>query len=179
VTIRFIKEDIMAKDEEHLNSDLYDEDDEDTQKDKYLTFQLADEEYGIEIYHVTEVVGLQKITNVPDMPDFVKGVINLRGQVIPVMDVRTRFIMKPREYDDRTCVVVVNIKDTAIGLVVDEVREVLDIPEEQIEPPPKVSRSSGSRFIQGLGKTGDKVTIILDVQRLLYEEELDSVANAV
>ena len=162
----------MAKENDVIEEDLYDEENEDTQKDKYLTFQLADEVYGIEIYHVTEVVGLQKITNVPDMPDFVKGVINLRGQVIPVMDVRTRFKMPPRDYDDRTCVVVVNVKETAIGLVVDEVSEVLDIPEKQIEPPPKVSKSGTSRFVQGLGKVGDRVTIILNAQKLLYEKEL-------
>jgi purine-binding chemotaxis protein CheW len=164
----------MAKEKEILEEDLFDEDDEDTQKDKYLTFQLENEDYGIEIYHVTEVVGLQKITPVPDMPDFVKGVINLRGQVIPVMDVRRRFNFQPRDYDDRTCVVVANVQETAIGLVVDEVREVLDIPENQIEPPPKVSRRAKNRFIQGLGKTGDRVTIILNVQKLLYEEELES-----
>lgn len=163
----------MAKEKEILDEDLYDEEDEDTQKDKYLTFQLADEVYGIEIYHVTEVVGLQKITKVPDMPDFVKGVINLRGQVIPVMDVRIRFKMPPRDYDDRTCVVVVNVKETAIGLVVDEVSEVLDIPEKQIEPPPKVSKSGTSRFVQGLGKVGDRVTIILNAKKLLYEKELE------
>ncbi len=163
----------MAKDKEIFEEDLYDEDDEDTQKDKYLTFQLGGEEYGIEIRHVTEVVGLQKITAVPDMPEFVKGVINLRGQVIPVMDVRTRFMMEPRDYDDRTCVVVVDIKETSIGLVVDEVQEVLDIPENRIEPPPRVSQRSGSRFIQGLGKMDDAVKILLNVTRLLFEDELD------
>jgi purine-binding chemotaxis protein CheW len=164
----------MVQDNDLLQDDLYDEDDEDTQKDKYLTFQLGDEEYGIEIRHVTEVVGLQKITSVPDMPDFVKGVINLRGQVIPVMDVRARFHMELRDYDDRTCVIVVNVADTAIGLVVDEVQEVMDVPESQVEPPPKVSRTRGSRFIQGMGKVGDDVKILLDVDKLLHEEELRS-----
>ena len=162
----------MANDPEITGDDLYDEDDEDTQKDKYLTFQIASEDYGIEIYHVTEVVGLQKITSVPDMPEYVKGVINLRGQVIPVMDVRLRFNMEPKDYDDRTCVVVVNIKDTSIGLVVDEVREVMDIPPDRIEPPPRVSQSRGGRFIQGLGKVEDKVSILLNVDKLLYDDEL-------
>ena len=168
----------MTDDYETLNAGLVEDDDEDTQKDKYLTFQLEKEEYGIEIYHVTEVVGLQKITPVPDMPDFIRGVINLRGQVIPVMDVRLRFGLQPRDYDDRTCVVVVNIQDTAIGLVVDEVREVLGIPEYQIEPPPKVSKNSTSRFIQGLGKVGEKVAIILNVQKLLYGDELAQIEQA-
>jgi len=168
----------MSKDKEILDDTLYDEDDEDTQRDKYLTFQLGDEQYGIEIRHVTEVVGLQKITSVPDMPEFVKSVINLRGQVIPVMDVRTRFRMPAREYDDRTCVVVVNIQDTAIGLVVDEVEEVLDVPENQIEPPPRISQRAGSRFIQGLGKVGETVKILLDVNKLLFTEELEIVGAA-
>lgn len=162
----------MAKDKEVLEDDLLDEDNEDTQKDKFLTFQLGEEEYGLAIYHVTEVVGLQRITAIPDMPNYIKGVINLRGQVIPVMEVRIRFQMQPRPYDDRTCVIVVNIQDTTIGLVVDEVREVMDIPADQIEPPPKISLKSSSKFIKGLGKVGDNVTIILDVQRLLLEEDL-------
>lgn len=167
----------MASDNEVLENEFLDEDDEDTQRDKFLTFQLGQEEYGIEIRFVTEVVGLQKITAVPDMPDFVKGVINLRGQVIPVMDVRKRFKMEPREYDDRTCVVVVEVNETAIGMVVDEVREVQDIPEAQIDPPPKVSQKSSSRFIQGLGKIGEKVTIVLNVQKLLYDEELAMISQ--
>jgi purine-binding chemotaxis protein CheW len=166
----------MSKEREFID-DIYDDDDEDTQKDKYLTFQLESEEYGIAIYHVTEVVGLQKITPVPDVPDFIKGVINLRGQVIPLMDVRLRFNIEPRDYDDRTCVIVVNIKDTAIGLVVDEVQEVQDIPENNVEPPPKVGRKKSNRFLQGLGKVGEKVTILLDVEKLLYDEELEQIES--
>ncbi len=162
----------MPNKNEMVEEDLFDEEDEDTQKDKYLTFQLGEEEYGIEIRHVTEVVGLQKITAVPDMPEFIRGVVNLRGQVIPVMDVRARFRMMARDYDDRTCVIVVSIKGTPIGLVVDEVQEVLDLPEKSIEPPPKISLEDSSNFIQGLGKTGDDVKILLDVNKLLYEEEL-------
>ena len=166
----------MANDIEAIDEDLYDGEDEDTQKDRYFTFQIGDEEYGIGIMYVIEVIGMQKITEVPDMPDFVKGVINLRGQVIPVMDVRTRFKMDSREYDDRTCIVVVNIKDTAIGLVVDMVSDVLDIPESQIDPPPKIKRTPGSRYIHGLGKVDDAVKILLDVQKLLYEDELEQIA---
>ena len=91
-----------------LDDDLYD-DDEDTQKDKYLTFHLAGEDYGIEIAFVTEIIGIQKITDVPDMPEFIKGVINLRGKVIPVMDVRIKFNLEARDYDERTCIIVVDI----------------------------------------------------------------------
>ena len=147
--------------------------DEDTQKDKYLTFNLAGEDYGIEIAFVTEIIGIQKIVEAPDMPDFIKGVINLRGKVIPVMDVRARFKQAHRDYDDRTCIVVVNVEDYTVGLVVDEVREVADIPEAQVEPPPKSGRNKKSSFIKGMGKLDDEVKIILDVEQLLYDDELE------
>ncbi len=160
-----------------LDDDLYDED-EDTQKDKYLTFHLAGEDYGIEIIFVTEIIGIQKITEVPDMPEFIKGVINLRGKVIPVMDVRTKFKLEARSYDERTCIVVVDINENSIGLVVDEVSEVVDIPEEQVEPPPKTGQGQSSRYLKGLGKMGADVKILLNVEKLLYEEELEQISSA-
>ncbi len=158
---------------ERLEVDLLEDDydDEDTQEDKFLTFVLNREEYGIEIRYVTEIVGIQNITEVPDMPGFIKGVINLRGKVIPVMDVRLRFDMQERPYDDCTCIVVININEQAVGLIVDRVSEVLDIPKTEIELPPKIRRSEKSNFIQGLGKVGDKVKILLNANKLLYEEE--------
>ncbi|MFA5384372.1 MAG: chemotaxis protein CheW [Eubacteriales bacterium] len=158
---------------ERLEADLLEEDydDEDTQEDKFLTFILSKEEYGIEIRYVTEIVGIQNITEVPDMPGFIKGVINLRGKVIPVMDVRLRFDIQERPYDDRTCIVVININEQAVGLIVDRVSEVLDIPKTEIELPPKIRRSEKSNFIQGLGKVGDKVKILLNANKLLYEGE--------
>lgn len=159
----------MAKEDEvDLDDDLYD-DDEDTQKDKFLTFHLAGEDYGIAIAHVTEIIGIQKITEVPDMPDFVIGVINLRGNVIPVMDVRLRFGVEEKKYDERTCIIVVEINNTSVGLVVDKVNEVVDIPEDQIEPAPKTGKSTSSRFIQGMGKIGDDVKILLKVDKLLFD----------
>ncbi len=165
-------------DERVLWDDYYDdEDDEDTQKDKFLTFKIGDEEYAVEISCVIEVIGMQKITHVPDMPLFVKGVINLRGQVIPITDIRMRFGMETREYDDRTCIVVVNVSDTFVGIVVDTVSDVLDMPEETVSQPPKINQKPGSRYIQGLGKVGDDVKIILDVQKLLYEEKFDQLAD--
>ena len=140
--------------EEDLDDD---EEDEDTQKDKFLTFTVGKEDYGLEIYHVTEIIGIQKITEVPDMPDYVKGVINLRGKVIPIMDVRKRFNFEERAYDDRTCIVVVNINDTSLGLVVDTVKEVSDIPESNIQPPPDIAEGNRQFFIRGLGKVEDDV----------------------
>jgi purine-binding chemotaxis protein CheW len=162
-----------------IDSDFVALDNEDTQKDKYLTFHLAGEDYGIEIRFVIEIIGIQKITDVPDMPDFIRGVINLRGKVIPVMDVRARFRMQAREYDDRTCIIVVNIDGTEVGLVVDEVSEVADIPAKNVEPPPRTGKSTGSRYIQGMGKIGDDVKILLDVQKLLFDEEMNRLMKRV
>lgn len=159
-----------------LDEEMYEE--EDTQKDKFLTFHLSNEDYGIEIEYVTEIIGIQKITEVPDMPDYVKGVINLRGKVIPVMDMRRRFHLTDRDYDDRTCIIVVDISGAQIGLVVDEVREVADIPEDQIEPPPSNGKRGGRQYIKGIGKMDDEVKIILDVSRILYEEELDGLKGS-
>jgi purine-binding chemotaxis protein CheW len=112
------------------------------------------------------------------MPDYIKGVINLRGKVIPVMDVRKRFKLQEREYDERTCIIVVEIDGTSVGLVVDTVNEVADIPEDQVEPPPK-SKHKGGSYIQGIGKIGKEVKILLDINKILYEEELETISEAV
>ncbi len=157
---------------ERLDANLLEEDDEegeDTQEDKFLTFVLNKEEFGIEIRHVTEIIGIQNITEVPDLPHYIKGVINLRGKVIPVMDVRLRFALVERPYDDRTCIIVINIDEQSVGLIVDRVSEVLDIPKSGIEPPPRVNMGESSRFIQGMGKVGDQVKILLNANQLLFD----------
>ncbi len=148
-----------------------DDENEDTQKDKYLTFHIAEEDYGIEISCVTEIVGMQHISEIPEMPAFIKGVINLRGVVIPVMDVRLRFGMAPRAYDERTCVVVVRMGETAVGLIVDTVKEVLGIPESSITEPPRVASAKGARYVKGIGRMDGSVKILLDIDALLHEEE--------
>lgn len=153
------------------------DEEDDTLEGKYLTFPLGKEEYGLEIRNVTEIVGIQRITEVPDMPPFIRGVINLRGKVIPVMDVRARFNLEPREFDDHTCIIVVNLNGTAVGLVVDTVSEVMNIPLQQIDPPPSVKKGETSRYLQGLGKVGDSVKILLDIRKLLYDEELEQIAS--
>jgi purine-binding chemotaxis protein CheW len=113
---------------------------EDTQKDKFLTFALGNEFYGIEIKYVTEIVGVQPITEVPELPEYIRGIINLRGKIIPVMDVRLRFKKPFREYNDRTCIIVIDIKDVAIGLIVDSVADVLSILDTDIVAPPDISK---------------------------------------
>ena len=149
--------------------------DEDTQKDKFLTFHLAGEDYAIEIQHVVEIVGLQRITEVPDTLRFVKGVINLRGKIIPVIDVRLRFRLDAKAYGDRTCTIIVDIRETTVGLIVDEVSEVIDIPEDQVSPPPKTTKGSQNRYIQGFGRVDNQVKLILDIDRLLSDTETESV----
>ena len=154
-----------------FDDDFYD--DEDTQKDKYLTFKIAKEDYGIEIRHVMEIIKIQKITKVPETEDYLKGVINLRGQIIPVIDVRLRFQKEEREFDDRTCIVVVSMNELQIGMIVDRVSEVLDIPEKNVNPAPTFGRKATNKYIQGMGKVGDDVKIILDVNKLLKDEVIE------
>lgn len=145
---------------------------EDTQKDKYLTFTLGNDYFGIEILHVTEIIGLQAITAVPNLPDYIKGIINLRGKIIPVMDVRLRFKKELREYDDRTCIIVVDIDEISVGLIVDRVSEVIDIGEESISPPPAVGKNSQNGYVKSIGKLGEEIKLILDCEKLLSEEEV-------
>lgn len=149
---------------------------EDTLKDMYLTFHLGDEDYALEIRHVTEIVGMQKITEVPDMPGYVKGVVNLRGQVIPVIDMRLRFNMVDREYDERTCIIVINIRGRQVGLVVDTVNEVRSIEESNVSPPPRAAGTNCAQYIRGLGKVGEEVKILLDAGQLLFEDEISNIA---
>ncbi len=153
--------------------DIYDdEEEEDTQKGRYLLFSLGNETYAIEIEYVTEIVVMQEISRVPDLPDFIEGVINLRGSVVSVMNMRSRFLLDEKNFDERTCIIVINVDDYMIGLIVDTVKEVLEIKEEQICPPPHLHGGKHHSFIKGLGKVNDEVKIILDVDRILKEEEL-------
>ncbi|HML75707.1 MAG TPA: chemotaxis protein CheW [Anaerohalosphaeraceae bacterium] len=138
---------------------------------KYLTFALAREEYGIEILKVREIIGYMSITAVPRMPVFVKGVINLRGQVIPVIDLRCRFDMETKEITDQTCIIVVDISHEGrsfnAGLIVDRVQEVLDIGQENIDDAPQFGTDVNTDFILGIGKAGSSIKILLDIDRVL------------
>ncbi len=143
---------------------------------KYLTFALGNEEYGLEILKVREIIGYMDITQVPRTPSYVKGVINLRGQVIPVVDLRAKFGMEAIETTDQTCIIVVEINQTdrkfSTGIVVDYVQEVLDIDGNNIEEPPQFGSAVDTNFILGMGKIGDSVKILLDIDRVLRGEEL-------
>lgn len=150
--------------------------DEDTLKGKYLIFSMGNELYGMEIRYITEIIGIQPITEVPAMPDYVKGVTNLRGKIIPVMDARLRFKKAVREYDDRTCIIVLDTQDISMGLIVDSVAEVLTMQDEDIAPPPDISKG-GPQYIKGIGKADGSVKLLLDCQKLLTDNELDTLST--
>jgi len=143
---------------------------------KYLTFKIATEEYGLEILKVQEIIGMMEVTRVPKTPDFVRGVINLRGKVIPVVDLRLKFGLDSIDDTDMTCIIVVQIKNgeqnVTTGIIVDEVYEVLDIEEDQIEDAPSFGLNVDTAFILGMGKVGDKVVSRLDIDKVLTGEDI-------
>jgi purine-binding chemotaxis protein CheW len=138
----------------------------------YLTFLVERETYAVNIACVTEIVGMQRISEIPDVPAYIKGAMNLRGKVIPVMDQRLRFRLPPREYDERTTIIVLDLEGVPTGLVVDQVTDVLTIPGDKIDPPPQWLQDRKQSIIKGLGKQNDSVSIILDVPNLLYSNDL-------
>jgi purine-binding chemotaxis protein CheW len=150
---------------------------------KYLTFTLASEEYGIGILKIREIIGMMPITSVPQTPDFVKGVINLRGKVIPVMDLRLRFGMEAIDYSERTCIIVVEIEGgegtVQIGIVVDSVSEVLNIKGEEIEDTPTFGTKLNIDYILGMAKMEGGVKILLDIDKVLSAEEIAALDKAV
>ena len=170
----------LATDTESVD-DVFLVDDEggNTQADKYLLFNIGEEVYGIAVAHVTEIIEMQKVTEIPDMPDFVKGAINLRGKANPVIDLRLRFGMSERAHDDRTCIIIVNIDGASLGFIVDTVAEVHDIMETDIDPPPNFrSEESRNQYISDLGNIDDRVTILIDTQKILKRDELDSLPSS-
>jgi purine-binding chemotaxis protein CheW len=152
------------------------------EKGEYLTFALANEEYGLEILKVREIIGYIEVTAVPQTPPHVKGVVNLRGQVIPVIDLRSKFGMAAAPVTDETCIIVVEITQSGrkfnTGIVVDRVQEVLDIAGQDIEDAPQFGSSVKTDFILGMGKIGDRVKILLDIDKVLAREELAHLANS-
>ena len=144
--------------------------DEDTLKGKFLIFPMGNEQYGMEIRYITEIIGVQPITQVPFMPPYIKGIINLRGKIIPVMDVRLRFKKEARGYDGRTCIIVLDDGEITMGVIVDGVSEVISLSEDDIETPPELG-GHGSKYTKGVGKVGSSVKLLLDCQKLLTDPE--------
>ena len=155
----------------------------DRREGKYLTFSLASEEYGIGILKIKEIIGMMPITTVPQTPHFVKGVINLRGKVIPVIDLRLRFDMEGIGYTERTCIIVVEITGQTgtilIGIVVDSVSEVLSIKADDIEDTPAFGTKLDTDFIMGMAKLGGGVKILLDIDKVLNAEDITVLETAV
>ena len=150
---------------------------EDTQAGRFLTFHVEAEIFGIEIWYVTEIVGMQEITAIPETPDYIRGIINLRGKIFPVIDVRTRFRKPPIEYNDRTCIIVVQIQEITVGLIVDGVAEVLSIDAANITKPPDQRTGIDNRFIKGIGLVGGQIKLLLDCRKLLKDDELKTLAD--
>jgi purine-binding chemotaxis protein CheW len=156
-----------------LFEDNYDE--EDTQHGRFLTFTLEDNVYGIPIRFVTEIIGIQSITKVPETPDYIKGIINLRGKIIPLIDVRIKFGKEEIPYNERTCIIVVDVGGMDVGLIVDMVDDVLTIEDDQIASVPQNRIGFENRYIEGIGKVDDRVQLLLDTEKLLRSDELETI----
>jgi purine-binding chemotaxis protein CheW len=146
---------------------------------KFLSFILGTEVYGIPIKESKEIIGMMEITHIPKMQNYIKGVINLRGKIIPVVDLRLRLGMEERDYDQRTCIIVVEVKTQGnqrlMGMVVDSVADVVTIPAGDIEPPPEICTQVEGAFLTGLGKTKERVIMLLEIDMVLNREELDKI----
>lgn len=152
---------------------------ENTLKDKYLTFIINDQIYGLEIKYITELINMQPITKMPDIPEYVKGIINLRGRVIPLIDVRLRFNMEPMDYNMKTSIIVVDIMEKSIGLIVDYVKEVITLTDENMVESTMINKKFGNQFVKGFGKIGSDILLLINCEKILTEDELIEVNNIV
>ena len=151
---------------------------EDTQRGRFLTFTIEDNVYGLPIRCVTEIIGVQPATKVPETPDYVKGIINLRGQIIPLLDVRLKFGKEELPYSERTCIIVINVNAVAVGLIVDRVDDVVTLGDDQIAlPPTGGTLGFENRYIEAIGKVADIVLLLLDAENLLRSEEMEMIEN--
>lgn len=156
-----------------LDNDL----DEDTLKGKYLTFYTDNQLFGISIADVVQIVGMQEITAVPEFPSYAKGVINLRGIIIPIIDVRLRLKKEEIAYNERTCIIVTNINGSYIGFIVDEVNEVTNIDNESISNPPQMGSDYTNTFITGIAKLNNNIVLLIDLKKVLDEKEIELITN--
>jgi len=159
-----------------IEEEYYEE--EDTMRGRFLTFTIEENIYGLPIRFVTEIIGVQTPTKVPETPDYVKGIINLRGRIIPLVDVRLKFGKEEIPYTERTCIIVIDVNTVAVGLIVDKVNDVLTLEDHQIAlPPPPGTLGFENRYIDGIGKAGDIVLLLLDAEHLLRTEEMEIIEN--
>jgi purine-binding chemotaxis protein CheW len=153
------------------------EEQEDTQHGRFLTFALGEEVFGIEIRFVKEIIGMQPVTRLPEVPNYIKGIINLRGKIIPVIDVRLKFKKEAVAYNDRTCIIVIETATISVGLIVDNVDEVIAIDDENIVPPPDERSGIQNRYISGIGKVENEVKLLLDCEKLFQEEDVKIISD--
>ena len=153
---------------------------QDSLKEKYVTFMSGHEYFGLKIEYVNEIIVLQEITAIPESEDYIKGLINLRGKIIPVIDVRLRFKQEPIEYTDRTCIIVIQVQSTVVGLIVEKIAEVVEIPEENLLPSPSIGHNDKTkeRYVYAIGKVGDSVKLLLDPDKLISDEDLSMMEQA-
>jgi purine-binding chemotaxis protein CheW len=149
-----------------------------TDGSQYLTFTLGQEEYGVEILKVQEIKGYSAITPIPNTPAYLKGVMNLRGTIIPVVDLRAKFAMMQAEYNQFTVIIVVTVGSKIMGLVVDAVSDVLNIPRTDIQDTPDFGAQVDAQFINGMAKAGEKLVVLLDIDKVLSGEELTAIGSA-
>lgn len=149
---------------------------EDLQKGQFMTFQTGREYFGIGISYINEIIQMQPITAVPEVEDYIKGLINLRGKIIPVIDIRVRFKMEPLEYTDRTCIIVINVKSMVIGVIVEKIAEVVTITDDDIVPPPTLGRrdSEQNKYVYGLARIGDSIKLLLDPEKLVKDADIET-----
>jgi len=156
-----------------VDDELLVTEEDDAQKSKYMTFKSGNEYFGLKIQYVNEIIQIPSITAIPRTEDYIKGLINLRGKIIPVIDVRLRFKQEAFEYDDRTCIIVVMVNDVVVGLIVEQIADVIEIREENILPPPKAGRADKAdhKFVYGIARVGNSVKLLLDPDKLLNDED--------
>jgi len=157
------------------DDDYQEEPKTDTQHGRYLTFFMESEVYGIEICFVKEIVGIQHINTIPECPDYVKGIINLRGRIIPIFDMRLRLHKEPIDYNDRTCIIVIESDTAMTGLIVDSVSEVVSIDQENISEPLKFDSGWHNRFINGIAKFGKSITLLIDCRKLIEQNAVEEI----
>lgn len=160
-----------------MQTEIYANLEEDTQQDNFMIFMIGSVSYGIEMRYIKEIVGLQVITTLPEMPDYCKGIINLRGAIIPVLDVRRRFLMEPLDYNDRTCIIVIDLLGSAVGLIVDSVSEVLKIAENDISETPDFHNSLNNKYVKSIAKTESDVILLLACEALVIDGVADIVGE--
>lgn len=140
---------------------------------KALTFIIGDRIYGVDISYLTEIIGIPHITVIPGIPSYIKGVINVRSKVVPVIDIRSRFDLPEKEYDDKTCTVIINYLDIQVGIIVDQVQEVLSVKAENKAEIPALERVNNNKFIEYILEINDSIKMILDVKKLIFDDDFD------